>query len=240
MKTKALGKNIIDKNLKGKKILDEIKRDKSNIKHGQDIWNVYDFIFLDKSKMPKLKILEIIIPSSSPFIVESKSMKLYLNEYYKKSFNKDGDVVKKIKKDIESITKSNIKIKFINKFINEPKNINLNKLTITKSRPNTVLKFNGFRSICPVTSQPDLANIYIYSDNELPIHWLKKYLISYQEQGDFHEKCIESIYTDINNKFNCSQLEVCGRFQRRGGIDINPFRGSSKKVLHKNFREFNQ
>ena len=36
-----------------------------------------------------------------------------------------------------------------------------------------------------------------------------------------------------------SELEISGRFQRRGGIDINPFRGTSKKYLNKNFREFN-
>ena len=240
MKTKILGKNSYDKTLIGKKILDKIKREKSNIKYGMDIWNVYDFLYLDKSKMPKLKILEITIPSSSPYTIESKSMKLYLNGFYKKSFKIDGDVIDKIKKDIETIVKSTIKIKFIKKFSEEPKSINLNKLTAIRSKTKTVLKFNGFRSICPVTSQPDLANIYIFSDTALSIEWLKKYLFSYQDQGDFHEQCIDSIYTDIMNEFNCSQLEVCGRFQRRGGIDINPFRGSSNKILNNNFRVFNQ
>ena len=97
-----------------------------------------------------------------------------------------------------------------------------------------------FTSICPVTSQPDLANIYIYCNKELSIKWLKKYLISYQDQGDFHEQCVESIYLDIMDKFSCTELEISGRFQRRGGIDINPFRGTTKKYLNKNFREFNQ
>ena len=48
MKTKILGKNSYDKTLIGKKILDKIKREKSNIKYGMDIWNVYDFLYLDK------------------------------------------------------------------------------------------------------------------------------------------------------------------------------------------------
>ena len=240
MKTKILGKNLFETNLSGKKILDEIKRNKSNIKHGKDIWNIYDFLYLDKMKMPNLKILEITIPASSKFTIESKSMKLYLNEFYNKSFKKQEDVIKCIKNDIECIVKSKIKIKFINKFYEEPKNINLNKLSAANTEPETILKFNGFRSICPVTSQPDLANIYIYSDKPLSVNWVKKYLLSYQEQGDFHEQCIESIYLDLNTKFNCKKLEVCGRFQRRGGIDINPFRGSSNKILNKNFREFNQ
>ena len=240
MKTKFLGKNNLDKNLKGKYLLDEIKREKSLIKYGHDIWNIYDFLYLDNTKTPKLKILEITIPASSSYTVESKSMKLYLNEYYKKTFKNDADVLKKIKNNIEEITKSSVKIRFLNKFYNEPVHTLLNKSKSVKSKPNTILKFNGFRSICPVTSQPDLANIYIYCNKELSIKWLKKYLISYQDQGDFHEQCVESIYLDIMDKFSCTELEISGRFQRRGGIDINPFRGTTKKYLNKNFREFNQ
>lgn len=240
MKAKLLGKDNIDKNLKGKYLLDQIKREKSTIKHGCDIWNIYDFLYLDSMKMPKLKILEITIPASSSFTVESKSMKLYLNEYYKKSFKNDADVLKKIKNNVEEITKSNVKIRFLSKFYNEPTYILLNKSRSVNSKPNTILKFNGFRSICPVTSQPDLANIYIYSDKALSIKWLIKYLLSYKNQGDFHEQCVESIYLDIMDKFSCTELEISGRFQRRGGIDINPFRGTTKKYLNKNFREFNQ
>ena len=82
MKTKFLGKNTTNNSIRGKRLLDQIKRDESLIKYGHDIWNVYDFLYLDDIKMPKLRILEIIIPASSLFIVESKSMKLYLNEFY--------------------------------------------------------------------------------------------------------------------------------------------------------------
>ena len=97
-----------------------------------------------------------------------------------------------------------------------------------------------FTSICPVTSQPDFANVYIYSDKQISIKWVREYLMSYQDQGDFHEQCIEAIFNDVNDEYNCEHLEVCGRFQRRGGIDINPIRGNKKNILFKNFREFNQ
>ena len=163
-------------------------------------------------------------------------MKLYLNEYYKKLLN-STDVLKKIKNNIEEITKSSIKIRFLNKFYNEPVYTLLNKSKSVKSRPNTVLKFNGFRSICPVTSQPDLANIYIYCNKELSIKWLKKYLISYQDQGDFHEQCVESIYLDIMDKFSCTELEISGRFQRRGGLILIP---SEELPKCRQTSEFNQ
>ena len=239
MKTTLLGKNTSKLNLKGLKILDKIKRSKSNTKYGIDIWNVYDFLYLI-NKIPTLKVLEIKIPSSSTYIIESKSMKLYLNSFYNQSFNKEKEILKIIKNDIERLLKSKIDIKFINKFSKEPSHINLNKYKAKKIKKNKIIKFNGFRSICPVTSQPDFANIYIFSDTSISSEWLLEYLISFRNKGDFHEECIESIFIEISNNYNCKHLEVCGRFQRRGGIDINPIRGNKKNFLFKNFREFNQ
>tara|TARA_B100001029_G_scaffold179067_2_gene187315 strand:- start:1876 stop:2595 length:720 start_codon:yes stop_codon:yes gene_type:complete len=239
LKTKLLGKNSSKLRLKGLKILDVIERNKSNIKNGIDIWNVYDFLYLNKG-IPSLKILEIIIPASTPFIIESKSMKLYLNSFYKKSFNNDKQILELIKNDLESLLDSDLKIKFINKFNKEPLYLDLNKYKNKTTKKNKIIKFNGFRSICPVTSQPDFANIYVYCDTPIDTNWLLDYLISFQNKGDFHEQCIESIFLKIINQYSCGHLEVCGRFQRRGGIDINPIRGNKKKILFSNFRELNQ
>ena len=239
MKTKFLGKaNKLKKT--GKNLLDNIPRIKKDIKFGFDIWNVYDFMHLDKNKIPHLAVLEIIIPSNSDFIIESKSMKLYLNDFYNKSFKTINEISQIIKKDIEFKIKSKIKVRFIKSFSKEPTVININKLKLKSSPNKKVLKFNGFRSICPVTSQPDFASIYIYSDKTIDLKWLKYFLISFADHGGFHEQCVELIFTELKNKFHINQLEVCGRFQRRGGIDINPIRGTHKKKLFANFREFNQ
>ena len=239
MKTKFLGKaNKLKKT--GKNLLDNIPRIKKDIKFGFDIWNVYDFMHLDKNKIPHLAVLEIIIPSNSDFIIESKSMKLYLNDFYNKSFKTIYEISQIIKKDIEFKIKSKIKVRFIKSFSKEPTVININKLKLKSSPNKKVLKFNGFRSICPVTSQPDFASIYIYSDKTIDLKWLKNFLISFADHGGFHEQCVELIFTELKNKFHINHLEVCGRFQRRGGIDINPIRGTHKKKLFANFREFNQ
>ena len=239
MKTKFLGKaNKLKKT--GKNLLDNIPRIKKDIKFGFDIWNVYDFMHLDKNKIPHLAVLEIIIPSNSDFIIESKSMKLYLNDFYNKSFKTINEISQIIKKDIEFKIKSKIKVRFIKSFSKEPTVININKLKLKSSPNKKVLKFNGFRSICPVTSQPDFASIYIYSDKTIDLKWLRYFLISFTDHGGFHEQCVELIFTELKNKFHINHLEVCGRFQRRGGIDINPIRGTHKKKLFANFREFNQ
>ena len=239
MKTKFLGKaNKLKKT--GKNLLDNIPRIKKDIKFGFDIWNVYDFMHLDKNKIPHLAVLEIIIPSNCDSMIESKSMKLYLNDFYNKSFKTINEISQIIKKDIEFKIESKIKVRFIKSFSKEPTVININKLKLKSSPNKKVLKFNGFRSICPVTSQPDFASIYIYSDKTIDLKWLKCYLISFADHGGFHEQCVELIFTELKNKFHINHLEVCGRFQRRGGIDINPIRGTHKKKLFANFREFNQ
>jgi len=239
LKTKALGKDTSNLKLKGQKLLEKIRRKKSDIKHGIDIWNVYDFLYLNNN-LPSLKILEIKIPSSTLFTIESKSMKLYLNGFYNQSFKSEQTVIQQIKNDLEGFLNAKIKLSIIKKFNQEPSSIDLNNYKNNKTKINKILKFNGFRSICPVTSQPDFANIYIYCDASINTIWLIDYLISFQNKGHFHEQCIDDIFLEILNKYNCNHLEICGRFQRRGGIDINPIRGTNTKILFSNFREFNQ
>ena len=165
MKTKVLGKKSNKSNISGKEYLDSIPRVSKNIKYGIDIWNVYDFMFKNNKGVPHLKVLEIIIPSNSKFIVESKSMKLYLNSFYDIAFSHYSEILKKIKHDLKLLIKDEVELKFLNKFSVEPKNINLNQLKTRTIKGGNIIKFNGFRSICPVTSQPDFANIYIYSSD---------------------------------------------------------------------------
>jgi 7-cyano-7-deazaguanine reductase len=69
---------------------------------------------------------------------------------------------------------------------------------------------------------------------------LIKFLKSYRDKGEFHEACIESIFETVIIDFAVDDLTVYGKFLRRGGIDINPIRSTSKKLLFKNFRDFNQ
>ena len=160
MKTKHLGKNNA-KSAIGYKILDPIERIRSSESLGYDFWNAYEFSYLDVNKQPTLKVLEIKIPVSSKFIIESKSLKLYLNSFYKKTFLSDRDVLTKIKRDLSKVSAADIELKFIKKFQAEPKSLNLNTTTRKYTQKNYPICFDGFRSICPVTSQPDFAKIYI-------------------------------------------------------------------------------
>ena len=240
MTRKHLGKATSNYSSASFKTLDPIPRALNSDSFGVDFWNAYEFTYLDKNNLPVLKVLEIAVPSNSKNIVESKSLKIYLNSFYKKKYKYQKDVLTVIKKDLDKITGSSIKVRFVNKYINEPDSINLNNTKLKKTPSNKILLFTGFRSICPVTAQPDFANIYILTEAKIDISWLNNFLVSYKDKGDFHEQCIEGIFSEINKKYEPKNLDIIGRFMRRGGIDINPARSLDKKPFFTNFRFFNQ
>ncbi|MDA9196189.1 7-cyano-7-deazaguanine reductase [Gammaproteobacteria bacterium] len=240
MTRKHLGKATSNYSSASFKTLDPIPRALNSDSFGVDFWNAYEFTYLDKNNLPVLKVLEIAVPSNSKNIVESKSLKIYLNSFYKKKYKYQKDVLTVIKKDLDKITESSIKVRFVNKYINAPDSINLNNTKLKKTPSNKILLFTGFRSICPVTAQPDFANIYILTEAKIDISWLNNFLVSYKDKGDFHEQCIEGIFSEINKKYEPKNLDIIGRFMRRGGIDINPARSLDKKPFFTNFRFFNQ
>lgn len=95
------------------------------------------------------------------------------------------------------------------------------------------VKFNcpEFTSLCPITSQPDFATIYIsYVPDQKLVESksLKLYLFSYRNHGDFHENCIVTIMKDLIQKLEPKYIEVLGKFLPRGGISIDPYANYGK------------
>jgi 7-cyano-7-deazaguanine reductase len=87
-----------------------------------------------------------------------------------------------------------------------------------------------FTSLCPKTSQPDFAKIfvnYIAQDYMVESKAMKLYLFSFRNHGDFHEDCVQKICNDLSELLNPRYLEVIGEFTPRGGIAIYPFASTS-------------
>ena len=63
-----------------------------------------------------------------------------------------------------------------------------------------------------------------YSGPKIDPSGLLGYIVSYREHHDFHEACVERIFVDIKNRCSPERLTVFALFNRRGGLDINPFR----------------
>lgn len=243
MKIKYLGQQSTPKlDSYSPDFLDSIPRHNQHLNKffGLDYWNAYEFSYLNSKNLPVIEALEIKIPMHSAFTVESKSLKLYLASFYNKKFNNSTRAYKLIEGDLSKLLNSQVSVRKLNRFDDAPSSTLVSRFK-NKVPKNKVIHFQGFRSICPVTSQPDWGNIYIHSmSNPMDSKKLIKFLKSYRNKGDFHEACIESIFISLRDNFKIDDLTVYGKFLRRGGIDINPIRSTSKKLIFKNFRDFSQ
>ena len=63
-----------------------------------------------------------------------------------------------------------------------------------------------------------------YQGRRIDPNALLRYVVSYRNHDDFHESCIERMFLDIKRQCSPEALTVYARYNRRGGIDINPFR----------------
>lgn len=83
-----------------------------------------------------------------------------------------------------------------------------------------------FTSLCPITGQPDFAEIrirYIPDLRMVESKSLKLYLFSFRNHGDFHEDCVNKIMKDLIRLMDPKYIEVTGIFTPRGGISIYPY-----------------
>lgn len=230
-------------------LLVKIHREEKRPAYGADIWTAYELSWLNsKTNHPEVGILEIIIPCSSTYIVESKSLKLYLNSLYQSNFESIKTLEKTIQSDLKNCLGCNLELKIIpptewNAFSRQNCEGICIDVPVTNT-PTTVLNqtvySHIFRSICPVTSQPDWATILItYTGNWIHTETLLQHLISYRDHPGFHEECIEKIFWHILKNHTPKALTIQGLFTRRGGIDINPIRSTENIPLttHRTFRQ---
>lgn len=90
------------------------------------------------------------------------------------------------------------------------------------------VRFNcpEFTTLCPITGQPDFAEIriaYVPAERMVESKSLKLYLFSFRNHGDFHEDCVNTIVKDLVRLMQPKYLEVRGMFTPRGGISIWPY-----------------
>ena len=90
------------------------------------------------------------------------------------------------------------------------------------------VRFNcpEFTTLCPITGQPDFAEIrisYIPDVRMVESKSLKLYLGSFRNHGGFHEDTVNTIMKDLIALMDPKYIEVTGFFTPRGGISIYPY-----------------
>ena len=222
--------------------------------YGLDSWTAYELSWLDHEGTPKNGVLYAAYESSTQKFIESKSLKLYLNSINNKKFGTHEDLLTLIKNDLQQCISSEVDIEIRNnpkKFIKGNKSVDL--LTgylesakeedpwVSSNKITEEISCDVFRSLCPVTGQPDWATIRInYSGKHINYRKLLKYLLSYRNMQAFHEECVEKIFVDIKEFCEPDDLTVTANYMRRGGIELNPLRSSIKEFNKEILREIKQ
>ncbi len=215
---------------------------------GCDVWNAWELTWLGKRGTPRVAVAEIRVPAESPHIVESKSLKLYLNSFSMSRFASRDEVSARIAGDLSTAAGAEVSVRLdsadaddtvaglpgdclddleirCDRWDVDPGPLTSDADDVVQESPHTHL----LRSLCPVTAQPDTGSLLIsYRGPRVDRDGLLRYIVSFRRHTDFHEACVERIYKDLLERCAPESLTVYARYQRRGGIDINPYRSTER------------
>jgi 7-cyano-7-deazaguanine reductase len=245
----------------------QTKRDELGLKStlpfmGADLWTAYELSWLNRRGKPQIALAHITVPCETPYLVESKSFKLYLNSFNNTRLDSIDAVRERIATDVGSAAwgkEARVGVAlvpqelFAAQKVAELQGVNLDRLDLDCDRytpapelltaafdekpVDEILVSHLLKSNCLVTSQPDWGSVQItYSGPQIDQGGLLQYIVSFRNHNEFHEQCVERIYTDIIARCKPNKLAVYARYTRRGGLDINPFRTSHPQALPLNVR----
>ena len=223
---------------------------------GADLWTAWELTWLTRAGTPRVAAADILVPAGSPNIVESKSLKLYLNSFAMSSAPTGCDIAAVIRDDLSAAAGAPVDVALRQSAaIEKLPGDSLDEQDIVCSvydvdaglleaddavAASECLHSRLLRSLCPVTGQPDFGSLVIrYEGPRIARDGLLRYIVSFREHNDFHETCVERMFVDLKQRCRPERLSVYARYQRRGGIDINPFR-SDFETAPANARLWNQ
>ena len=217
--------------------------------YGEDVWHAYEISWLDATGKPVVRLGQLRVPAGSANLVESKSIKLYLNSLNGERYEDEEGVAAMIGRDLSAVAEGEVSCSLFDvddpafqgsrpqgecidglqpaEILAEPARAIL-RLTGEGDRRETLYS-NLLRSLCPVTGQPDWATLCInYEGAALDKASLLAYVISFRRHQEFHEQCVERIFCDLVGVCAPSTLSVQALYTRRGGLDICPWRSTEK------------
>ena len=218
---------------------------------GEDIWHAYELSWLDETGKPRVFVGRIRVPADSPMLIESKSLKLYLNSLNGERYSDDAEVAGMIARDLGRVAQAPVTLDLLSlddaSFGGRmPDGTCIDEAAVSapESGPDrALLRAVGgdkvtealytqlMRSLCPVTGQPDWATLCIsYSGRALDHASLLRYIIAFRAHQDFHEQCVERIFCDLLAVCEPAELSVQALYTRRGGLDICPWRTTTGAV----------
>jgi 7-cyano-7-deazaguanine reductase len=211
---------------------------------GEDVWHAWEVSWMGPRGKPEMRVGRLRIPCTSPHLLESKSLKLYLNSLNQTVFANQDEVSRVITADLSSTADAPVQVELLaldSELLNigvvpgfcldgldpakVPQQPDPGLLQVAQEEVEEVVYSHLLRSLCPVTAQPDWATLIVrYSGKKILPQELLAYILSYRRHQEFHEQCVERIFCDLFARTRPRRLSVQALYTRRGGLDINPFR----------------
>ncbi|RAW08224.1 NADPH-dependent 7-cyano-7-deazaguanine reductase QueF [Halomonas elongata] len=213
---------------------------------GEDEWHAFELSWLNARGKPIVAVARFRLPASSPRLIESKSWKLYLNSFNQSRFASTDEVIQLLERDLAEAAGAAVGVEVFG--VDDPAltprslpgecidDLDIEiadytpsaaHLTVGEEVVEETLHSHLLKSNCPVTGQPDWGSVMIrYRGPKLDREGLLRYLVGYRQHQDFHEHCVEHIFTDLMARARPERLLVLARYVRRGGLDISPWRAT--------------
>jgi 7-cyano-7-deazaguanine reductase len=228
---------------------------------GEDRWTAWEAAWLDGEGRPRVGIATFAVPCTSPRLVESKSVKLYVASLNHERIDSVDAVETMLRRDLSHATGADVDVRIdvparwarhdrrgpTGEAIDDvvplafPATPDAALLRSGTGSVDETLVFHGFRSVCPITGQPDHASVRLaYRGAAIARASLCAYLIGYRRDPGFHEHCVERMFVDVLQRCTPQALCVEARFTRRGGLDINPVRATDQSLIVASGPDFRQ
>lgn len=196
---------------------------------GIDRWDCYEVYWKGPDSLPRMACGILSYPSNTDFLIESKSLKLYLSSLHSEHFATEQDLSARITGDISSALKVAPEVLLwtttAELSLSQPPTTHALEEYANRNEELTSCIFHAFKSICPVTSQPDFASIYVHATTgSINAQDFLAHLCEYHSHGAFHEECADTIFAWLLTQYDPQFLQLGCYFTRRGGIAINPLR----------------
>lgn len=221
--------------------------------HGADIWTLYELSWLNANGLPQVAVSQVELDYASLNLVESKSFKLYLNSFNQTRFASWDEVRSTLQRDLSACAQGAVSVTLyrVDELEGEPvarfaglciddqdiaiDNYEFDAALLTDAASGEVVEetlvSHLLKSNCLITHQPDWGSVQIqYRGSQIDREKLLRYLVSFRHHNEFHEQCVERIFTDIQRFCQPESLSVYARYTRRGGLDINPWRSNTDFV----------
>ena len=211
---------------------------------GHDRWHAYEISWLAARGKPVVATATFTVPADSPNLSESNSRKLYLNSLNGERVADVASLQARIEADLSRVAGApvamtlglppmaeddeaqcidDMEVDVIAYGPPDAAHLVADPADLTEEALFTRL----LKSNCPVTGQPDWATLHLtYRGPRIDRAGLLRYIASFRDHREFHEQCVERIFSEVSARCASQWLSVEARYTRRGGLDINPWRAT--------------